>query len=770
MSTMLADGLAPDVSISAPAMRWLMGGRVQGVGFRPFVYRLSQHYELSGWVRNCGGEVQIHAEGPTERLQLFGNALVSRAPPAAAPRLLEVRSTQSERSEGFRILASTQGEALHVHVPGDLFTCDECVAELGDPTARRYRYPFINCTQCGPRYTLIRAMPYDRPNTTLDRFTLCPQCAAEYTDPLDRRFHAQPLACAVCGPVLTWCEAGLVIDGNAPALAAALAALRGGRIVALRGVGGYHLLCDAANERAVARLRVRKGRPAKPLAVMVPWRGDDGLEYARSVVQLSALEAAALLSSARPIVVAARTAHDSLAESVAPGLSALGVMLPYSPLHHLLLADFGGALVATSGNLSGEPVLTAPEAAASRLAAVVDGFLHHDRPIARPADDPVVRQIADMVRPLRLGRGTAPLELNLPVRTPVPILAVGAYSKTTVALAWDDRAVVSPHIGELASPRGREVFAQVAHDLQRLYGVRAECIAHDAHPDFPNTRWARDSGLPTRAVWHHCAHASAVAGEYPSDAPLLCFTWDGVGLGPDGTLWGGEALVGQPGAWQRVASWRPFRLPGGERAAREPWRTALALSWESGLEWPAGASLSDPLLRAAWDGGLNAPTTTSAGRLFDAAAALLGACLHASYEGQAPIRLEQLCAAAVAPVAPVILPLDLDASGIWRSDWAALLPMLLNTCMDAAARAAAFHASLAHALCAQALAVRTQTGVGRVGLCGGVFQNRILTEHVRALLTASGFEVLIPMQLPVNDAAISFGQVIESVAGLRRTL
>ncbi len=766
MSVAVGRGPPPIMPISISARRWLIGGCVQGVGFRPFVYRLAHYHALSGWVRNCGGEVEIHAEGPPQRLELFGDALLSRAPPAAQAHLLEVRAAKSERSEGFHIRSSAPGTALRAHVPKDLFTCDECLAELGDPTARRYRYPFINCTQCGPRYTLIRALPYDRPNTTLDGFTLCPHCAAEYAEPLDRRFHAQPLACPACGPNIYWRESGSRTRRNELALASALRALRAGRIVALRGVGGYHLLCDASQENAVARLRDRKGRPAKPLAVMVPWQGEDGLECAHAMVQLSTLEAAVLRSSARPIVLATRRPRIALAESVAPGLRELGVMLPYSPLHHLLLSDFGGPLVATSGNISGEPVLTEPATVEQRLSKVADGFLHHDRPIARPADDPVVRVLAGAARPLRLGRGTAPLELNLPVRTPVPILALGAYSKVTVALAWDDRVVISPHIGDLASPRGRAVFAQVAHDLQQLYGVRAERIAHDAHPDFPNSRWARESGLATLPVWHHFAHAAAVAGEYPSDAPLLCFTWDGVGLGPDGTLWGGEALLGRPGAWRRVASWRPFRLPGGERAAQDPWRSALALSWESGLRWPGGAQLSDPLLRAAWDRGLNAPTTTAVGRLFDAAAALLGLCMRASFEGQAPMRLETLCSDAVA-CAPILMPLDRDPGGTWRSDWAALLPPMLDTRVDPAARAALFHASLAHALCKQAMAVRAQAGVDRVGLCGGVFQNRVLTEQVQALLTAAGFEVLLPRQLPVNDAAISFGQVIEAVAFLR---
>jgi hydrogenase maturation protein HypF len=745
------------------AQRWLIGGRVQGVGFRPFVYRLAHLFELTGWVRNNGGEVEIHAQGPAERLQEFGEALLTRAPPAARARLIEMRSTLGESVEQFRIMASEASARPRIHVPPDLFTCDDCLAELHDPAARRYRYPFVNCTQCGPRYTLIRALPYDRKNTTLDRFALCRDCAAEYADPLDRRFHAQPLACPVCGPVLYWCDVGRKIRGNAPALDAVLAALRDGRIIAVRGIGGYHLMCDAANEGAVRRLRVRKGRPAKPLAVMVPWRGGDGLDYARSLAHLSPLQAAALRDSVRSIVLTTRRANATLAGAIAPGLRELALMLPYSPLHHLLLEDFGAALVATSGNLSGEPVLTEPEEVQARLADVADGFLHHDRSIARPADDPVMRVVAGVARPIRLGRGTSPLELDLPVRIPVPTLGVGAYMKNTVALAWDNRAVISAHIGDLASPRGRAVFAQVAHDLQRLYGVRAERIAHDAHPGFPNTRWARESELPTQAVWHHHAHAAAVAGEFPSDAPLLCFTWDGVGLGPDGTLWGGEALLGRPGAWTRVASFRSFRLPGGERAAREPWRTALALSWECGHSWPEGAKRGGPLLRRAFDGGLNTPSTTAVGRLFDAAAALLGICLEASYEGEAPMRLEALCEDA-APTPPVALPLARDAAGIWRSDWAPLVPALLDPQCPLGVRAAMFHASLAQALCEQARAVREDTGVTRIGLGGGVFQNLILSEQVQAQLTAAGFEVLMPQRLPVNDAAISYGQLIEATA------
>jgi hydrogenase maturation protein HypF len=743
------------------ARRWRLGGRVQGVGFRPFVYRLAEVYKLAGWVFNNGGEVEIHAQGTAAALQAFGAALLTQAPPAAIPTLLQTRPSSLESHAEFRILPSTADLTSQVHVPLDLFTCDDCLSEMLDPEARRYEYPFINCTQCGPRYTLIRALPYDRCNTTLDRFALCADCAVEYSDPRDRRFHAEPLGCPVCGPVLAWKASPSVVHGNAASLAAALKALIDGAIVGLRGVGGYHLLCDARNEAAVTRLRARKARPAKPLAVMVPWHGRDGLDYARALAELAPLEAAALLDPMRPIVVATRLAGAPLAESVAPGIDNIGLMLPYSPLHHLLLRDFGAALVATSGNISGEPVLTDAKDVEGRLGSVADGFLHHDRPIARPADDPVIRVIANARRPIRLGRGSAPIELALPGFLRAPVLAVGAHRKATIALGWDDRAVVSPHIGDLSSPRGQQVFAQVIGDLQQLYGATAQHVVHDAHPGFPSTRWARESGLSTQAVWHHGAHASAVAGEYPSKKPLLCFTWDGAGLGTDGTLWGGEALLGHPGRWMRVASFRPFRLPGGERAMREPWRAALALCWECGHSWTT-RQLRDPLLRAAWESGFNTPTTTSVGRLFDAASALLGVCDRSSYEGEAAMRLETLCSEAQAPIQ---LPLAQDAKGLWRSDWAPLLPTLQDPSCPPSVRAGVFHASLAHALCEQALAVRGMSGVERVGLSGGVFQNRVLTEHVHTLLAKAGFEVLMPTLLPVNDAAISFGQLVEAGSG-----
>jgi hydrogenase maturation protein HypF len=709
-------------------------------------------------VRNHGSELEIHAQGPRERLREFGLALLVRVPPAARARLLATGPAPQEPSEGFRILASHRDTEASVHVPLDLGTCGDCLAELLAPGARRYRYPFINCTQCGPRYTLIRELPYDRGNTTLEGFPLCAACAAEFADPLDRRFQAQPLACAVCGPTLAWNSGGEERSGNEPALAAAVAALRTGRIIALRGVGGYQLLCDASDEIAVRRLRTRTRQPDQPLTVMVPWCGADGLQVVRQYAEVSALEAASLLGVERPIVILGSDGREPLAASIAPGLRERGLMLPHSPLHHLLLADFGGPLVASSVHRGGEPVITEPLDAETRLAAVADGFLHHDLPLARYADDPVWRVVRGRARPLRLGRGTAPLELELAQPVDVPTLALGASSMATVALAWGRRAVISPHLGDLS---------EIALDLQRLYGVRAERIAHDAHPGCPGTRYALASGLPTDAVWHHAAQASALAAELapaiPGTAPLLCFTWDDGGLGFDGTRWGGEALLGHPGAWQRVASMRRFRLPGGERAAREPWRAALGACADGGCPWPEGEARGGALLRSALRGGLNAPWTTSVGRLFDAAAALIGLGSRTSYAGEAATRLEALCGD-VAEQPALLLPLERDANGLWRTDWAPLLPRLLDTGVPAADRAGLFHASLARALFDQALAVHADTGIECVGLTGAVFQNRVLCEQAATMLTQAGFEVLIPSRLPVNDAAISFGQLIESGA------
>ncbi len=767
----------PSEELAAPlvARRWRIEGRVQGVGYRPFVFRLAHEHGLHGWVCNGQEGVEVVAEGPEANMAAFGRDLRCRTPGLARPERIADESIPPLRSTDFRIRDSNTTGASRIQVPPDQSVCAECLAEMHDPSARRFQYPFTNCTQCGPRYTIIRALPYDRYNTTLAAFELCAACAGEYSDPLDRRFHAQPLACPGCGPRLYWHKGEYELHASEAALTACIASLRDGQIVAIRGVGGYHLMCDAANPNAVNTLRARKHRPAKPLALMVPLTGPDGLDMARRLATLSDIESAALLDPARPIVLIERRHDAPVADAIAPGSSELGLMLPYSPLHHMLLERFGGALVATSANPSGAPVLTDPDTVEERLSGIADAFLHHNRPIERAADDPVVRLLDERIRPIRLGRGTAPMELTVDPPLERPMLALGAFLKTTVALAWGDRVVISPHIGDLGNPHSRRMLHEVAESLQALYGVRAESVTCDAHPDFPTSRWARGCGLPATVVLHHHAHASAVAGEFAVKSPMLCFAWDGVGYGEDGTLWGGEAFYGSPGQWRRVASWRPFSLPGGSRAMEEPWRTALGLCWEVGRSWTGAPADLDPLLRQAFEARWRTPRTSAVGRLFDAAAALLGLVHETSFEAQAPALLESLaheghvCASKLdaATATPVELPLRTDAHGVLRTDWAPLLDLLLDGSRDVAERAAAFHASLARALVMQTLELRTRLSFEQVGLCGGVFQNRLLIRAVRKALQARGIEVLIPVRLPVNDAAISYGQVIETAARVR---
>jgi hydrogenase maturation protein HypF len=748
--------------VALTARRLTVVGRVQGVGFRPFVFRLAHRLGLHGSVRNEAGTVDIFVQGSPSALLEFERALLQEAPPLARPAIASGMGAEPGPLESFVILPSREASTAHVHVPPDYFACDDCLRELHDPADRRYRYPFINCTQCGPRYTLIRKLPYDRPNTTMSEFTLCPACRREYENPLDRRFHAEPVACPACGPTLHFVAPGGADIHDGTALAQAVTALRAGKIVAVKGIGGYHLMCDARNDIAVARLRAKKPRPHKPLAVMFPARGADGLDAVRAVAQLTPEHEHWLRDPVRPIVLVNKK-PQALSPRIAPGLKEIGVMLPYSPLHDLLLTDFGGPLVATSANVSGEPVLTDNDEVDQRLRHVAEASLHHNRPIQRPADDPVMRVIGGHARPLRHGRGSAPLELPLPFTLAKPVLAVGAHMKNTVALAWNDRVVVSPHIGDLDAPRSLAVFEQVIADLQALYGVRAQAILSDAHPVYVSTRWARRAGMPVLPVLHHYAHASALAGEHPDAEHWLVFAWDGVGYGADGTLWGGETLLGAPGHWRRIGSWRPFYLPGGEKAGREPWRSALSLCWETGIEWKQCPE--DPMLvHHAWQRRLNCPQTTSVGRLFDAAAALTGLNHRSSYEGQAPMLLEAACADNDVEAVP--LPTARNRDGLLETDWAPLLPFLMDAKRPIAGRAAGFHTSLAQALVTQANAAREEHGELTVGLTGGVFQNRVLTEQALNLLRRNGFDVRLAHQIPCNDAGISYGQVVEARARL----
>ncbi|MDD2894228.1 MAG: carbamoyltransferase HypF [Halothiobacillaceae bacterium] len=775
------------------ARRWILTGRVQGVGFRPFVYLLAQRFDLKGWVQNQVGQVMIEAEGEATALDDFSAALIAEAPPLSRPHIASVTIIPLRAYTSFEIRDSASAGETHIHVPPDLYLCADCQREMQSPQDRRYRYPFINCTQCGPRYTLIARMPYDRANTTMDGFALCDACRGEYEDPASRRFHAEPIACPQCGPQLEFVPSlplpvgegggegapggadetlagkpalsltlsprgegtdgvGARLSGEA-ALDACIAALRRGEIVAVKGIGGYHLMCDARNAASIARLRERKHRPHKALAVMFK-----DMAAVHAELQVDAQAEAALCDAARPIVLLPRKQANSLPDGIAPGLHEVGAMLPYSPLHHLLLAELDGPLVATSANISGEPVLTEGVEVAARLGKVADAFLHHDRPIARPADDAVLRIIANQTRLIRPGRGIAPIEIELPFALPQPTLAVGGHMKNTIALGWGKRAVLTPHIGDLDAPRSIAVFEQVIADMQRLYGVQAEAIVCDAHPQYASSRWAAKQGLPVQTVWHHHAHAAALALEHGADKTWLTVTWDGVGLGEDGTLWGGETLHGRVGDWQRVASLRPFRLPGGDKAAREPWRSAAGLCWEMGAD--KSFPVDDiTLLHTAWQRGINTPTTSAAGRLFDGAAHLLGLIDHASHEGQGGMLLEQI-AAGEAEV--IVVPLNEDAHGVLRIDWQPLIVAMMRNDVPVATRAMQFHRSLAHTIVMQAQHIHAQQPFDAVGLSGGVFQNKLLAELALQGLQQAGFDAYLPQQIPCNDGGIALGQLMEA--------
>ncbi len=690
----------------------------------------------------------------------FTRDLIQRAPAIARPHIIDSKTVDCEYMQHFEIRTSDASTPAHIHIPLDYFTCRDCLRELNDHDNRRYRYPFINCTQCGPRYTLIRALPYDRNNTTMSIFTLCEKCQREYNDPLERRFHAEPIACADCGPQLQYRDKADTIEDSDLALQRSIKALQDGQIIAVKGIGGYHLLCDAGNDDAIISLRTHKPRPDKPLAVMFPSAGEDELELIRQAAVLSADEAALIRSPARPIVIVDKKSDTGLSSHIAPGLQQIGVFLPYSPLHHLLLQSFARPVVATSANISGEPLLSEQQEVQQRLSHISDAFLHHNRAIARPADDSLVRIISGHARLLRSGRGMAPMELTLPYAIARPTLAVGGHMKNTIALAWSTRMVIAPHIGDLDSPRSQAIFEQIITDLQQLYEVRAERVVCDAHHGYASHRWAYQCGLAVIPVFHHHAHAATLELEYPQQTPWLVFTWDGVGYGEDNSLWGGEALLGRPGSWQRVASFRPFRIPGAERGARQPWRSAAALCWHAGLDYKAPQE--HKLVRHAWENNINCANTSAVGRLFDAAAALTGLLQQASYEGQGPMlleanstRLQQLQA----------LPIS-ERDDILQADWKPLLPILMDHTISLPQRCNHFHATLAATLVEQASLARQRYGDFQVGLAGGVFQNKRLTEFVIAELESEGFRVCYNQSIPCNDGGLCAGQIMEAITAV----
>ena len=749
-------------SSSAAAFRILIEGRVQGVGFRPFISRLAEDLGLCGWVLNDGGVVKVHVEGQISDLKMFQEALIDQAPPLALPSIGVSQAIPPEGFHHFEILKSRNDHQGDRVMAQDQGVCKPCLLELKDPQDRRYRYPFIHCTQCGPRYTVIHDFPYDRLNTVMADFPLCISCQKEYENPIDRRYHAEAMACPQCGPVLSYRKGtdGPFLLGE-EALQAAIDALGAGDILAVKGMGGYHLMLDAHAEQSIERLRLRKNRPQKPLAVLVsealmeehwPEDGTDARRLAREK----------LLSPERPIVLMPLGDRALFPAGIAPGLQEIGILLCSTPLQALLLDGVGRPLIATSGNISGEPVFIDPKAVDHRLLHVADGFLHHDRDILRPADDGVYRVIEGRPRPLRIGRGGAPLEWRLKRPLMEPLLAVGADLKNTFALCKADRVIVSPHLGDLGSPRGLEVFETRVKDFERLYGIEPRQVVVDQHPGYFSRQWALDLGLPLISVGHHHAHASAVYGEWGGEGALLVFTFDGLGYGEDGTLWGGETLLGRPGCWERVGCPRSFHLVGGASASREPWRSALALLFETGRD---SFRDLDPkaLVKTAWRLRINTHETTSVGRLFDAAAALMGLCMTSRYEGEAPMLLEAL-AEKMTGIEGLSLPIE-EERGLYRWDWSPLIDPLMDEGRPLSERAGLFHETLARLIGRLALRIREgHEGITAVALTGGVFQNRFLTESAIGHLKAAGFKVFLPEIFPVNDGGISFGQVIEAQA------
>ncbi|NJD09123.1 MAG: carbamoyltransferase HypF [Gemmatimonadetes bacterium] len=754
-------------------LRLQVRGTVQGVGFRPFVFRLAQELGIAGWIENDAAGVVIEAEAAEPALDRFRAALRAQAPPHAAILELGEEWVAATLQPGFEIRASAAGGTPTALVLPDLASCDACRRELHDRADRRHGYAFTNCTHCGPRFSIIRALPYDRPHTTMAGFVLCPACRGEYQDPGDRRFHAQPNACPQCGPHLQLLgpDGGVLVahGDDRTALLGTAAAIADGRIAAVKGIGGFLLLCDAGNAAAVQTLRDRKHRPTRAFALMVP-----DLDAAALIAEVDAAATAALLGADAPIVLLPRRPGAPVVPGVAPGNPYLGIMLPYAPLLHLLLEAVRRPVVATSGNLSDEPICTAGEEALARLHGIADVFLTHDRPIQRHVDDSVAWIVAGEVRLLRRARGHAPRPIRLAAPVP-PLLAVGAHLKNAVAVARGHDVFISQHIGDLETHESQRAFATVIADLLSFYDVRPAAVAHDLHPDYAATQWARSFAAAAEpspvlvGVQHHHAHLASCLAEHGEAGPALGIIWDGTGLGADGTIWGGEFLLGDAAGFERVAHFRPLRLPGGDAAVVEPARVALSLLHQlygdeaATLDLPVVRRIPEPKRHALLQllaGGFNSPLSSSAGRLFDGVAALLDLGDHASFEGEVAMALEF----AVTPGETGRYPLPLAPQAVL--DWRPLLADLLADVRAGVERgriAARFHNALVHA----GLVIAERVGQPRVALSGGCFQNRVLTERLAAVLRGRGFQVLQHRQVPPNDGGVALGQVMIAAARLR---
>lgn len=755
-------------------------GTVQGVGFRPFVHRLATGLGLDGWVRNIDGHVIVAAAGPSAALDAFVAGLRRDPPPLAVVRGVRVGELGGDvppPGAGFRVLdsAAPGGSGTAREIPPDAATCEACLRELFDPRDRRFRYPFVNCTDCGPRASVITGLPYDRERTTMRAFPLCPQCAAEYHDPADRRFHAEPLACPRCGPRLSWRGTGNDVAGptGEDALRSAVRTVAAGGIVAVKGIGGYQLVCDATRGDAVAELRRRKHRPTKPFAVMVR-----DLGAARSLARVGEAEGAVLAATARPVVLLA--VRDPI-PGVHPGTDRIGLFLPTSGLHHLILRELDRPLVVTSGNLAEEPLAIDDAEALDHLGDVADGFLTHNRVIAARYDDSVVRIAGHRLLTVRRARGYAPASVRLPTPAPAPLAAAGAQLKHTFTLAAADRAVVGPHCGDLENARTLDAFEASYADLVRLTGIDPDTVAHDLHPGYLSTQWAV-ARWPTKrriAVQHHHAHVAACAAEHAVSGPFTGVAYDGLGLGDDGTLWGGEILVADLSGYRRVGRFGTAPLPGGAAAVRHPAR--MALGYLCGAE-PLGspalpAELTEPFIsrlepreaaavRAMIARGVNCPRASSAGRLFDAVASLLGLGDEVTYEGQAAVALE---AAAGSAEAGALRWRLVRRDGLWVYDPVPTLAALLEGVSAGTAvprLAAAFHSTLADVTAAMVERAVEAGAPATVCLSGGCFQNLRLLTGIRDALRAQGLRVLVGSAIPVNDGGISYGQAAVAAARL----
>lgn len=753
-------------------------GIVQGVGFRPFVYNLALGLALTGWVRNTSAGVDIEVDGLQDALEAFILRLRTNAPALARIDDLTALYHLPNGFEKFEILQSETIPEAFQPISPDVAICPDCLRELFDPNDRRYRYPFINCTNCGPRFTIIKDIPYDRPKTTMAGFDLCPDCAREYGDPTNRRFHAQPVACPVCGPQVWWedrqpdLNITETVRGNKAILEARTALVRG-QIVAIKGLGGFHLACDATQPNSVEELRRRKLRVDKPFAVMLP-----NMETVEKHCFINTAEEQLLTSSARPIVLLRRHPHSGIAKEVAPGQDWIGVMLPYTPLHFLLLEQSGAfpeALVMTSGNLSEEPIATENEEARHRLDSLADAFLMHDRDIYIRCDDSVMRVYDKKIHPIRRSRGYAPFPVKLPWQS-LPLLAVGAELKNTFCITHGNYAFLSQHIGDMENYETLKSFEQSVEHFERLFRVKPEAIVHDLHPNYLATRYSLDraerENLPLVGVQHHHAHIAACMAEHGLDGSrtVIGVAFDGTGYGEDGAIWGGEFLIADYKNYRRAMHLEYFPLPGGDAAIRHPARTALALLWSLGIDWDEkNASLTDfraneqKTLLIQMERKINSPLTSSMGRLFDAAAALAGVRQKVNYEAQAAIEFEAM----VDDSEKKAYSFELDQNKVVVR---AAFEKLIADVRDGVRLnqiAARFHNGLAQMVLAACLRLKSETGIKDVALSGGVWQNITLLGRTLSLLQNEGFQVYIHGEVPANDGGLSLGQAAIAASRLR---